>query len=280
MGASGERAKEAGEAATAYLERAGGRIAYDVRGSGPLVVCVPGMGDVRAAYRFLVPTLVEAGYRVATMDLRGHGESDATFERHDDVAAGGDMLALVSELGGPAVIVGSSMAAGAGVWAASEEPDAVSGLVLIGPFVRDHPVGFWTRLGMRVGLWRPWGPAVWSMFYASLYPARPPGDLDRHRSLIRAGQTRPGAWRAFVATTRTSHAPAEARLPDVLAPSLVVMGTADPDFPDPSAEAQLVADRLGGEVLLVPEAGHYPHAEFPEQVADALLRFLGEVVAA
>jgi pimeloyl-ACP methyl ester carboxylesterase len=265
---------------TRYLARPGGRLAYDVRGEGPLVVCAPGMGDVRSVYRFLTAGLVEAGYRVATMDLRGHGESDTTFERYDDVAAGEDLLALVSELGGPAVLVGSSMAAGAAVWAAAEDPDAVSGLVLIGPFVRDLPVGLGARLAMRVGLWRPWGPAVWSQFYASLYPARPPADLDRHRAAIRAGQRRPGAWRAFVATTRTSHAPAEARLGAVLAPTLVVMGTADPDFPDPPAEARLVADRLGADVLLVPDAGHYPHAEFPEMVAPELLRFLGEVVAA
>ena len=40
------------------------------------------MGDLRSVYRFLAPALVEARYRVATMDLRGHGDSDATFERY------------------------------------------------------------------------------------------------------------------------------------------------------------------------------------------------------
>ena len=37
------------------------------------------MGDLRSVYRFLAPELVGAGYRVATMDLRGHGDSDATL---------------------------------------------------------------------------------------------------------------------------------------------------------------------------------------------------------
>lgn len=262
---------------TRYLARPGGRVAYDVAGRGPLVVCAPGMGDVRGVYRFLAPALVGAGYRVATMDLRGHGESDTTFQRYDDVAAGEDLLALVAELGGPAVLVGSSMAAGAAVWAAVEDRAAVSGLVLIGPFVRDLPVSLPMRLALRVGLWRPWGPSVWSRFYGSLYRARRPADLAVHQAAIRASQGRPGGWRAFVATTRTGHAPAEARLADVAAPSLVVMGTADPDFPDPSAEARFIADRLGGAVVLVPGAGHYPHAEFPELVAPAVERFLGEV---
>ena len=46
------------------------------------------MGDLRSVYRFTVPALVDAGYRVATMDLRGHGDSDDSFSTFDDVAAG------------------------------------------------------------------------------------------------------------------------------------------------------------------------------------------------
>jgi alpha-beta hydrolase superfamily lysophospholipase len=88
---------------THLLERPGGRIAYDVTGSGPLVVALPGMGELRSSYRHTVPALVAAGFRVATMDLRGHGDSDATFDRFDDVAAGEDALALADHLGGPAV---------------------------------------------------------------------------------------------------------------------------------------------------------------------------------
>src|SRR3954463_7847098 len=105
-------------AITQTLERPEGRIGYDVTGDGPLVVCLPGMGELRSSYRFTVPALVAAGFRVATMDLRGHGDSDATFTAYDDVAAGQDALALVEHLGGPAVLVGNSMAAGGAVWAA------------------------------------------------------------------------------------------------------------------------------------------------------------------
>ena len=42
---------------TSYLSCPEGRIGYDVAGSGPLVVLVPGMGDLRAGYRFLSPGL-------------------------------------------------------------------------------------------------------------------------------------------------------------------------------------------------------------------------------
>jgi alpha-beta hydrolase superfamily lysophospholipase len=66
-------------AAASYLDRPDGRIGYDVAGAGQLIVLVPGMGELRAGYRFLAPALRAAGYRVACTDLRGHGDSDATF---------------------------------------------------------------------------------------------------------------------------------------------------------------------------------------------------------
>jgi pimeloyl-ACP methyl ester carboxylesterase len=85
---------------------------------------------------------------------------------------------------------------------------------------------------------------------------------------------RPGHAAAFAATTRTSHAPAEARLGEVQCPALVVMGTADPDFPDPAREAQWIVDHLAdAEQLLVQGAGHYPQAEEPETVNAALIGF-------
>jgi pimeloyl-ACP methyl ester carboxylesterase len=71
----------------------------------------------------------------------------------------------------------------------------------------------------------------------------------------------------------------DARLHEVSVPTLVVMGTADPDFPDPTAEAEIVADRLNGEVLMVPNAGHYPQAEYPEVVSPAVAEFVGRATA-
>ena len=84
--------------ATRYLSVPGGRIAYDVAGDGPLVLLVPGMGDLRGTYRFLVPALVAAGYRVASTDLRGHGDSDAGFASYGDEETAGDIAALIEEL--------------------------------------------------------------------------------------------------------------------------------------------------------------------------------------
>lgn len=260
-----------------YLSRPGGNLAYEVSGEGPLVVCLPGMGELRSVWRHTVPALVGAGYRVATLDLRGHGDSDATFSRYDDVAAGEDALALVAQLGGPAVLVGNSMGAGAAAWAAAEDPDSVTGLVLVGPFVRDPQLNPVLTLLFRVLMGGPWAARAWTAYLPKLYPGRRPADLDGHVFAIQESMGRPGHRKAFTATTRTSHAPVEARLPEVSAPALVIMGERDPDFPDPAAEARFVATALSGELVLVPEAGHYPQVEYPEAVNPSLLGFLGKV---
>jgi pimeloyl-ACP methyl ester carboxylesterase len=78
-------------------------------------------------------------------------------------------------------------------------------------------------------------------------------------------------------TTRTSHAPAEARLAGITAPVLVVMGEQDPDFPDPRAEADWIASALHAQVVMVPEAGHYPQSQQPDITTGAILRFLKSV---
>ena len=258
-----------------FLDRPGGRIAYDVMGDGALLVAAPGMGDLRSAYRLLAPALAEAGYRVATMDLRGHGESDTTFDSYDGAAASSDIIALIEHLGGgPAVVIGNSMTAGSAVVAAAEQPDLVAGLVLTGPFVRDPSVSRLAELSFRVMLARPWGPRAWSAWYAKLYPGRRPDDLEAHRARIRESQRQPGRWDAFIQTTHTSHDYAEARLDDVEAPVLVVMGDSDPDWGDAAAEAEYIGQQLDGRVVMVPKAGHYPHVEYPELVTPEILRFL------
>src|SRR3954464_9388617 len=96
-----------------FLSRPEGRIAYTVEGASdaPLVVLVPGMGDLRTAWRDIVGPLTDAGYRVACMDLRGHGDSDVAFTVPGDVVTGQDIIALVEHLGGPAVVGGNSMGA-------------------------------------------------------------------------------------------------------------------------------------------------------------------------
>ncbi len=264
---------------TSFLSVSEGRLAYDdTGGAGPLVLAVPGMGDVRAVYRFLTPALVAAGYRVVTMDVRGHGESSVGWSDHSAAAVGADILALLRHLdAGPARLLGGSMAAAAALWVAAEAPERVAGLVLLGPFARDVPQSLLQRLagGLMTRIVGTF-PGAWARWYARLYPTSPPADLDDYRRALTANLREPGRAAALQAMLTASKADCWARSGEVSAPTLVVMGTKDPDFSDPAAEAELVAQRLGGRVLLVEGAGHYPHAELPEVLAPQLLDFFAE----
>ena len=125
---------------TELLTRDGGTIAYEVSGSGPLIVLAHGMGDSRASYRFVAPALVSAGYRVAALDLRGCGESSSDWPAYTRTDIAGDLVALVRHLGGPAVLVGHSISGGAVTIAAAQEPDLIEGIVELAPFTRKQSI--------------------------------------------------------------------------------------------------------------------------------------------
>jgi pimeloyl-ACP methyl ester carboxylesterase len=259
---------------TLFLNRDGGRIAYDVQGSGPLVICAPGMGDIRRTFRYLVPALLDAGYRVATFDLRGHGDSDTTFSRFDDEAEASDIVALADHLGSPAAVIGNSMGSAAGVLAAAQRPELVSALVLVGPFVRNPKMNPLMTGVMRVATAAPWAAAVWKAYLPSLYAGRKPADQAEFAAAANAAMRRKGYAAAFSKTSHLSHAGAEAILPDVHTAVLVVMGERDPDFPKPADEADWISRQLGAEVLMVAEAGHYPQSQQAEIVSPAIVAFL------
>lgn len=259
---------------TQFLEQAAGRIAYEDVGSGPLVVCAPSIGDLRAEYRFLTPYLVSAGYRVVSMDLRGHGESSAFRSDYSMASMGRDLLALTQSLeAGPAMLVGTSMAAGAGIWAAVEEPQAVSGLVMFGPAVRGE-VGEVMRLLLKLLFARPWGPAAWKIYYTHLYPTYKPQDFEAYTQTLSRNLREPGRMEALMQMMLEPKTDSEVRVSQARVPSLVIMGRKDPDFKDPEAEARWLANSLGAPYEMIAGAGHYPHAEMPETAAGLVIAFL------
>jgi pimeloyl-ACP methyl ester carboxylesterase len=260
---------------TRYLTRPEGRVAYDLQGEGPLLVLVPGMGELRSSYRHLTPALLAAGYSVATTDLRGHGESDTSFTAYGDVETAGDISALINALGRPAVIVGNSLAAGAAVIVAADHPAQVDGLVLMGPFVRNPPANALVTGLFRVMMNPLWIASVWKAYMPTLYAGRKPVDFEQYRASVVASLKRPAYGKAFSLTTRqTNHDPAEAKLGAVSTPTLVVMGEKDPDFKNPAAEARFIGETLDAQVVMVAEAGHYPQAQQPEVTSRAVLAFL------
>jgi pimeloyl-ACP methyl ester carboxylesterase len=261
---------------TEYFERPEGVLAYtDYGGSGEPVVMLPGMGALRSEYRFLAPKLHDAGYRAVTVDLRGHGESSVPWERYDIPSVGGDILAMIDHIGaGPAHVIGTSFTPGAVVWAAAERPEQVRSLVLIGAFVRDAKINPLMKPVLWLMMNNPWRVRTWGMFYRSLYPTRKPYDFDAYLDELMANLAQPGRFEANKALGDSSRRPSEERLPRVKAPTLVVMGTKDPDFPNPAAEAEYIAAQTHGTVAMIDGAGHYPQTEMPDDTGPVILDFL------
>ena len=278
---------------TEFADIEGGRIAYDVTGQGPLVVLSHGIGDRRQSYRFLAPELAAAGYRVATADLRGHNESSMGWKSvtgkdaisRTDIA--GDLLALIRHLGGPAVIVGQSISGGAATIAAAMEPELVSGIVEINPFTRVPKTDLGGLLRIRRyrrGSVRMGGVVIfmslrlWMSYLDVAYPTKP-ADYAEYMAALRAKLTEPGRMAEFLKTLKTTPADAEAQLPGIRCPALIIMGTEDPDFADPRAEGEAIAAAMPaglGTVATVDGGGHYIHAQSPDEVAALVIPFLAK----
>lgn len=272
----------AAPAVTRFLTEGEGRIAYDdTGGSGSLVIAIPGMGDLRSEYRALRPLLRQAGYRVITMDVRGHGETSARWSDYSARVVGRDALALIEHLdAGPAVILGNSFAAGSALWAAHDAPAQVRGVVLLGPIVRDGPPSWFAKTAVALGFAGPWRVAFWTAYWNSLFPLRKPVDHAQAKAALKANLREPGRMQALRTMIGLPKSDTEAMVARSRVPALVVMGTHDPDFADAAAEARWLGQALGSETLIVDGAGHYPHLETPEQVAPAVLGFLARVAEA
>ena len=258
-----------------YVETAGGKLAVEVEGDGPLIICSPGLGDTRDAFAPLAAHLVGRGYRVARVDLRGHGDSTTRFTRYGDEAVAEDFLTLIEALGGgPAVLAGASLSAAAAVIAAGRRPAQVAGLILLAPFLRNG-AGEVVRSMLQLAFARPWGPFLWRIYAAKLWPGL--GDKARERAArTTASLQRPGRWPAFRATLAgADHRVAEPWIGRVQAPVLVVMGDADPDWKEPLKEAAWVASNFdNAETIAVKDAGHAPMFERPQAVNLAIDEFL------
>ncbi len=273
---------------TEFMEVPGGRIAYQVVGQGPLVVLSPGMANTRSSYRFLAPLVANAGYRVASVDLRGHGESSTGWDsyRHADTA--GDLIEVIKQLGGPAVIVGQSFSGGAATIAAATHPDLVSAIVEIDPFTRPAKINVsallrnaaYRRGGLLLARFLVTGSVTaWSKYLNVAYPGRKPADWDTWLAALQANLREPGRVKAAQSMAKSKLVGATALLASVGCPALVLMGSNDSDWADPEAEAAAIIDLLPaglGRYEMIESAGHYPHAQYPQQVADIVVPFLAE----
>ena len=232
--------------------------------------------------------LTAAGYRVANTDLRGHGESSTGWPSYSRTDTAADLLALIRHLGGPAVIVGHSFSGGSTTIAAAQAPELVSAIVEIDPFTRVPKISYgafltnrrYRRGGLRlIGVALTGSVGVWTSYLNVAFPGRKPADYAEAIAALQANLREPGRMAVVRQMGKSQPADAEAKLGSIQCPALVIMGTLDSDWADPRAEADAIVAAMPaglGRAVMIDGAGHYPHTQFPDQVAAALLPFLKE----
>ncbi len=253
------------------VQVAGGKLAYEVTGGGPVVLCLPGIGDTRRVYEQFAPALVAAGYRVITTDLRGNGGSVGHFPSHNLTDLANDIGAILDAEGiGRAYLAGGSLSGASAGLFAIKHSDRVAGLILLSPVFASP-----SRLLMAplIAVFRlPLvGAGLWVAYFKTLYPKRPVA--AEYLAQTRANIQQPGALKSLTDMLWTRHL--DAGIQAIKVPTLIFYGTKDSDFKNVHEEA-------GGVQKAIPQAqieildgfGHYPQREAADIVIPKTLAWL------
>lgn len=260
-----------------YTERAGVRLAYDLRGeAGPLITLVQGLGLPGAMWLDVPEALEARGYTVLTPDLRGTGGSDVPLPPYSLSAMAADLAHVIEEARrGPALVVAVSMGGMVAQRLALDHPQHVSGLVLAA-----------TTCGLPHGkLPSPRFPLLVLGSILAPDAALPhlrrmmlaPGRFDRDPAVFdawdRAQQALelPGVGIIGHITAATAHSTGF-ELHRLRCPTVAVAGEGDQIIPADNARilARLIP---GAELLILPDAGH----AFPLEDPEALPRCISMV---
>ncbi|WP_026911492.1 alpha/beta fold hydrolase [Patulibacter minatonensis] len=255
----------------------------------PTVVFLHGGGQTRHSWSRTTERLAADGWATVALDARGHGDSewDADGDYSMDGFAG-DLIAVLEELPGPAVLVGASMGGLTSLVVAGEHPELVAGLVLVDVVIRlrqdgvdriidfmaAHPDGFATLDEVADAV-------------AAHNPTRErPRNVDGLRKNVRQGPDGRWRWHWDPAFIRLTEVPGriddEGRLDDaarrIAVPTLLVRGVQS-DVVDDEGVADLRERIAGAEVVDVAEAGHMVAGDDNDVFAGALEAYLERVGA-
>jgi pimeloyl-ACP methyl ester carboxylesterase len=262
---------------TGTAEVNGARMYYEVVGEGePLVLVHAGIADSRMWEGQI--TAFADRYRVIRYDMRGFGRTEmveGSFSHHEDLRGLLDALDVEQ-----AHLVGCSMGGGAVLAFALEYPQRVGNLVLVGSAVGGFGPDF-----------DP--PAQWDEILAAEEagnlervselevqvwvdgPERSPEDVDDSvRDLVREMNLIALRNEALeLGEEWPPEPPAADRLPDVQAPTLLIVG--DEDQPRVFAAADLLEKELPNvRKVIMHGTAHLPNMERPEEFARIVLDFL------
>ena len=258
-------------------------IEYEVTGQGRPVVLLHGFPDSGRLWRYQVPALAGAGFRVIVPDLRGYGRSDKPqpIEAYSMVFLAADVLAVLAGLEiERAHVVGHDWGAALAWGLAALAPDRVDHLAVLSV---GHPATFrrtprqceksWYMLLFQFpGIAERWlADNDWANFRTW---ARHPDADQVIADLEATGSLTPGLnwYRANVPPESWVAPPLT--LPPVQAPTMGVWSTADIALTEVQMtdSAQSVAGSWRYERLDGP--GHWMQLEAPEVLNALLLDFL------
>ncbi|WP_422061527.1 alpha/beta fold hydrolase [Sphingopyxis sp.] len=133
-----------------YRGFAGVRIEADVIGADhdPAVLLLHGAGQTRRVWDRVADALQQAGRRVISLDLRGHGGSEWPEDgRYDFEAMVEDLRAVLAQLGTRPVIVASTL----GGWIASAALERDAALLAAGLVLVDLPLNVDPDVSRKIG---------------------------------------------------------------------------------------------------------------------------------
>ena len=269
---------------------------YNDSGRGHPVVLLHGFPDTPHSWAGITDSLNQAGYRTIVPYLRGyHPDTLVPGRPYDGLHIAEDAIGLLDALGlESAVLIGHDWGATAVYGAAALAPDRVQAIV---PIAIPHPLTLKPKNALQaLGLLiiarhvlyfrLPWAEAGTRhndfQYIDALYRRWAPGwhGPDRDATVERAKQAfaTPAVLTGAIDYYRAIGAKIDRR---VLAPiqcsGLMVAGGKDfGGHLGPYRKSQGLFEG-GAELVVMPEAGHWPHREEESQFTDALVRFLRQL---
>ncbi len=269
---------------------------YHDSGQGRPVVLIHGFPDTPHSWAEIARALNEAGYRTILPYLRGyHPDTLVPARPYDALHTAEDAIGLLDVLGlESAVLVGHDWGATLVYGAAALAPDRVQAIVPIGiPHPRTlKPKNALQALGLFVMARHflyfraPWAEAGTRRndfrYIDTLYRRWAPGwqgpERDAAVACAKEAFSTPEVLSGALDYYRAMGSKIDRRLRGPINCSgLMVAG--GKDFGGrlgPYKKSQGLFEG-GAELLVMPEAGHWPHREEESQFTEALLRFLGEL---
>ena len=247
------------------LERGDTRIEYYVQGTGPLLVLLPSLGRGAEDFDDIRPRLAHA-CRVIQPQPRGIGGSSGPMTGvtlHDyaqDIAS-----VIESEGGGPAVIGGHAFGNFVARTTATDRPDLVRGVALLGAtHVWPVPPDIRDSIMKSSDLSLPQDERIKHLKHAFFAPASDPAVWL-------------GGWHPQVKKAQRIATDATPQLEWWQSGTAVILDVQpENDVMIPPESRSRYRDELGERVSIVriPDAGHALLPEQPEALAQALLRFV------